>query len=54
MTDTGSFRFPSTTSKTHKVIGDLIEKGANNSEIHNHIYDTNSYATITIIGKSLK
>jgi phosphoesterase RecJ-like protein len=53
MTDTGSFRFPSTTSATHHIIGQLIEKGANNSEIHNQIYDTNSYARLQLLGRAL-
>ncbi|MCB0382395.1 MAG: bifunctional oligoribonuclease/PAP phosphatase NrnA [Psychroserpens sp.] len=53
MTDTGSFRFPSTTSTTHNIIGKLIEKGANNSEIHNQIYDTNSYARLQLLGRAL-
>jgi len=53
MTDTGSFRFPSTTSATHTIIGQLIEKGANNSEIHNNIYDTNSYARLQLLGRAL-
>lgn len=53
MTDTGSFRFPSTTSATHSIIGQLIEKGANNSEIHNNIYDTNSYDRLQLLGRAL-
>jgi len=53
MTDTGSFRFPSTTSTTHRVIADLIDKGANNSEIHNQIYDTNSYNRLQLLGRAL-
>ncbi|MDG5491497.1 bifunctional oligoribonuclease/PAP phosphatase NrnA [Psychroserpens sp. SPM9] len=53
MTDTGSFRFPSTTSSTHHIIGTLIEKGANNSEIHNHIMDTNSYERLQLLGRAL-
>lgn len=53
MTDTGSFRFPSTTSTTHKIIGELIKKGANNSEIHNNIYDTNSYDRLQLLGRAL-
>ena len=53
MTDTGSFRFPSTTSATHRIVGQLIQKGANNSEIHNNIYDTNSYARLQLLGKAL-
>jgi phosphoesterase RecJ-like protein len=53
MTDTGSFRFKSTTSRTHSIIGQLIQKGANNSEIHNNIYDTNSYARLQLLGRAL-
>ncbi|WP_417362079.1 DHH family phosphoesterase [Galbibacter sp.] len=54
MTDTGSFRFPSTTSATHRVIAELIDKGANNSEIHNAIYDTSSLDKLQLLGCALK
>lgn len=53
MTDTGSFRFASTTSITHKIIGDLIDRGANNALIHNHVYDTNSYGRLQLLGRAL-
>ncbi len=53
MTDTGSFRFPSTTSLTHKVIADLIAKGADNAAIHNNIYDTNSFNRLQLLGRAL-
>ncbi|NRD23929.1 bifunctional oligoribonuclease/PAP phosphatase NrnA [Winogradskyella litoriviva] len=54
MTDTGSFRFPATTKRTHEVIGCLIEKGAENSQIHNNIYDTNSYNRLQLLGRALQ
>lgn len=54
MTDTGSFRFKSTTAKTHKVIAGLIEKGADNTAIHEKIYDTNSYTKLQLLGIALK
>ncbi|MCK0115301.1 DHH family phosphoesterase [Gelidibacter sp. F63206] len=54
LTDTGSFRFPSTTSTTHLVVADLIEKGANHSEIYNSIYDTNSYERLQLLAVALK
>ena len=54
MTDTGSFRFPSTTSKTHRVIAELTEKGADNTAIHNAIYDTNSPERMQLLGCALK
>ncbi len=53
MTDTGSFRFPSTTSKTHQIIAKLIEKGADNTQIHNNVYDTNSYERLQLLGRAL-
>lgn len=53
MTDTGSFRFPSTTSTTHRIIADLIDKGAKNAQIHNNIYDVNSYGRLQLLGRAL-
>ncbi len=54
MTDTGSFRFPSTTPTTHRVIADLIEAGANNAYIHQQIYDVNSPGRMALLGVALK
>jgi len=54
MTDTGSFRFSSTSSDTHRVIADLMDKGAKNSEIHNNIYDTNSGDKLQLLGTALQ
>ncbi|MBU3012032.1 bifunctional oligoribonuclease/PAP phosphatase NrnA [Polaribacter vadi] len=53
MTDTGSFRFRSTTSTTHRIIADLIDKGAENDRIHNNVYDANSYNRLLLLGKAL-
>jgi phosphoesterase RecJ-like protein len=53
MTDTGSFRYRSTTSTTHQIISRLIEKGADNTQIHNNIYDTNSYNRLQLLGCAL-
>ncbi|WP_459212874.1 DHH family phosphoesterase [Aquimarina rhabdastrellae] len=54
MTDTGSFRFRSTTSTTHRVIADLIDRGADNTQIHQNIYDTNTYSRLQLQGVALK
>ena len=54
MADTGSFRFPATTSRTHQVISQLIDKGAKNSEIHNNVYDTNSYNRLQLLGRAMQ
>lgn len=53
MTDTGSFRFRSTTSKTHRIIANLIDKGAKNDKIHSNVYDTNSYNRLQLLGRAL-
>jgi len=53
MTDTGSFRFSSTTSTTHRVVADLIDSGVDNSKIHNNVYDTNSYSRLQLLGCAL-
>jgi phosphoesterase RecJ-like protein len=53
MTDTGSFRFPATTATTHRVIANLIEAGANNSTIHQNVYDTNSPDRLKLLGTAL-
>ncbi|WP_047245854.1 DHH family phosphoesterase [Maribacter thermophilus] len=54
MTDTGSFKFKATTSKTHRIIADLMDKGAENTEIHHRIYDTNSPSRLHLLGCALK
>ncbi|MFS4469351.1 DHH family phosphoesterase [Maribacter sp. 2210JD10-5] len=54
MTDTGSFKFKATTSNTHRVIADLMDRGAEGTEIHHRIYDTNSPSRLHLLGCALK
>ncbi len=54
MTDTGSFKYSCTTTQTHNIIGILIEKGANNTQIHNNVYDTFTYNQMQLLGCALK
>jgi len=54
LTDTGSFRFPATTSETHRIVADLLDKGANNSEIYNKIHNVSSYDRLQLLGKALQ
>ena len=54
LTDTGSFRFPSTTSLTHRIVANLLDIGANNSEIYNRIHNVNSYHRVQLLGRALK
>jgi phosphoesterase RecJ-like protein len=53
MTDTGSFRFPSTTASVHAVIADLKNLGLDHSKVHEHIYDSNSEERLRFLGHSL-
>jgi phosphoesterase RecJ-like protein len=53
MTDTGSFRFPSTTSATHKIISELIDRGADNAKIHDSVFNTNSFGRLKLMGAAL-
>ena len=53
-TDTGSFRFSSTTSITHRIVADLIDLGINNSAIHNSLFDDNSANRLQLLGRALQ
>ena len=53
MTDTGSFKYPSTTAETHKIIAHLIELGAEHSQIQRRVFDNNSPARLGLLGKAL-
>ena len=48
-----SFRFPLTTSTTHRVIAHLIDVGVEKSKIHNSVYDTNSFGRLQLLGCAL-
>ena len=53
MTDTGSFKFRSTTGETHRIVADLIDRGAENTEIHHRVFDTNTPARLKLLGVAL-
>ena len=53
MTDTGSFRFSSTSPTTHRVAAKLIEAGANGAIINQNVYDTNSPDRMKLLGVAL-
>ncbi len=53
MTDTASFRFSLTTSTTHRVIAHLIDIGVEKTQIHNAVYDTNSFGRLQLLGCAL-
>lgn len=53
MTDTGSFRFSSTTPTTHRVAAKLIEAGAESAIVNQNVYDTNSPERMKLLGVAL-
>jgi len=48
MTDTGSFRFQSVTSRTHETICELLKTGMNHTQIHENMYDSNTLDRIKL------
>ncbi len=53
MTDTGSFRFASTTAKTHIVIAHLKNTGIKHHLIHEQVYDSSSPERLKLLGVAL-
>jgi len=54
MTDTGSFKFPSTTARTHQIAAELIEKGAVAHQIQQQTFDANSYSRLKLLGQAMQ
>ena len=52
-TDTGWFRFGSTTGNTLRFAGQLIDAGARPSEIYRQLYEQDSLARLQLIGRTL-
>jgi phosphoesterase RecJ-like protein len=53
MTDTGSFRHPSTNKEVHLIIAELINLAVDISSIHRLIYDNNSEKKLRFLGHAL-
>ncbi len=53
MTDTGSFRFPSTTASVHNMVAHLKEKGLQHAAIHEALFDNGSEARLRFLGNTL-
>ncbi|SNR85350.1 MULTISPECIES: DHH family phosphoesterase [Hymenobacter] len=54
MTDTGSFRHPSTSRNVHLIIAELLSAGINLSDVHRRIYDSHSEERLRFLGFVLK
>lgn len=53
VTDSGSFRYPSTTGTTHRIAAEFIDKGVDNSAIHSLLFDNHSHNRIQILARAL-
>jgi phosphoesterase RecJ-like protein len=53
LTDTGSFKYSATSSRTHRVVAELIDRGADNTGIHRNIFDTISPDRLKLLGCAL-
>ncbi|MEQ9187112.1 MAG: bifunctional oligoribonuclease/PAP phosphatase NrnA [Cryomorphaceae bacterium] len=53
MTDTGSFKFSSTSAETHRIVAQLMEAGLVPEKVHSAIFDTNSFDRLQLIGYAL-
>jgi len=54
VTDTGSFRFSSTTATTHKITAHLLELGVKPDSVYNNIFDANSVSRFKLLGCMLE
>ena len=52
-TDTGWFRFSSTTGRTMRIVGQLIDAGARPQQIYENLYEQNSAARMQLMSRSL-
>jgi bifunctional oligoribonuclease and PAP phosphatase NrnA len=50
LTDTGSFKFNSTTAEVHKIAAFLLDKGVSPSEVHRSLFDRNSVSRLKMLG----
>lgn len=49
MTDTGGFRFRSTSATTHRIVANLIEKGADPAKISSNTWDNNTISRLNLL-----
>jgi len=54
VTDSGSFRYQSTTGTTHRIAAEFIDLGIDNSAIHSLLFDNHSHNRIQILARALQ
>lgn len=53
MTDSGSFRFGTTSARTHRIVANLIELGTDPSDVYDKINNTFSEGRLRLLGYSI-
>ncbi len=53
LTDTGSFKFDSTSKQVHRIAGELIDTGINPNRINRKLFDQNSLDRVRFLGYAL-
>jgi len=53
LTDTGSFRFTNTSPRVHRIVGKLMEAGADNFSIHESLFSNYSEDRVKFLGHAL-
>jgi phosphoesterase RecJ-like protein len=53
MTDTGSFRFPSTSPDVHQMVAHLMKRGLKHAAVHENLFDNFSENRLRFIGNTL-
>ncbi|MBD98881.1 MAG: DHH family phosphoesterase [Verrucomicrobia bacterium] len=53
VTDTGSFRFSSTSASTHSITSQLIHLGVDGAQIHQRVFDNYSESRLKLLGYAL-
>ena len=53
VTDSGSFKYPTVTHKTHDIVSDLLSHGIDHSVIHKKLFDSNTLSRMRLLGKCI-
>ncbi len=54
VTDTGSFQYRNTTSETHKIVAELMEKGIKPENVTEEVYEAKSLSKVKLLGLALE
>ena len=53
VTDSGSFKYPTVTNKTHDIVSDLLSYNIDHSAIHKKLFDSNTLSRMRLLGKCM-